>query len=375
MIETIGEQTAQGPKSSPRIIGLLTSGGDCAGLNAVIRAVVTRAIEGYGWRVFGIHQGTMGLLRRPIEFEELDLRVSGAGNLRSAGTILGTTNKGNPFAFPMPDGTRLDRSAEVIAAIHELGIDALIGIGGDGSHAILRRLAQQGGLNFVGIPKTIDNDIGVTETSVGYDTAVMVATEALDRLQPTAASHDRVMILEVMGRDAGHIALAAGIAGGADVILIPEIPYEMDKVAAHIGRLRNRGRNFALVVVAEAVPNLTGQSVWQRQTGGATTYGGIGHILGTVIADLTGAETRVTVLGHVQRGGQPTWNDRLIASAFGVRAVDLVAEGRFDRMVAWQNRRVIDVPLSEAVQAPSRVDREGVLIRTARGLGISFGDI
>jgi 6-phosphofructokinase 1 len=290
------------------------------------------------------------------------------------GTILGTTNKGNPFAFPMPDGTLKDRSAEVIAGARELGLDALIGVGGDGSFAILRRLAQQGGLNLVGIPKTIDNDVGATETSIGYDTAVMVATEALDRLQPTAASHDRVMILEVMGRDAGHIALASGIAGGADVILIPEIPYTMEAVAAHIEKVRRQGRNFALVVVAEAVKDLTGQHVQRQHSTGGTTYGGIGNALGDALARLTGAETRVSILGHVQRGSQPAWSDRMIGSAFGVHAVDLIATGKFDRMVAWQNRRVVDVSLAEAIAAPQQVDPDSTLVRTARGLGICLGD-
>ncbi|HUB95932.1 MAG TPA: ATP-dependent 6-phosphofructokinase [Stellaceae bacterium] len=360
---------------SAKTIGLLTSGGDCAGLNAVIRAVVTRAVEGHGWRVLGIRQGTMGLLRRPLEYAELSLPVTGVDILRLGGTILGTTNKGDPFAFPMPDGTVLDRSDEVIEGVRQLGIEALIGVGGDGSFAILRRLAQQGGINLVGIPKTIDNDVGATEFSVGYHTAVTVATEALDLLQPTAASHDRVMILEVMGRDAGHIALAAGIAGGADVILIPEIPYRVASVAAQIDRIRRGGRNFALVVVAEAVPDLTGQSLRQQRSGGAMTYGGIGTILSAAIAERTGAETRVTVLGHLQRGGPPTWSDRLIASAFGVHAVDLIAAGHFDRMVAWQNRQVIDVPLADVIDRPARVDPDGALVRTARGLGISFGDL
>lgn len=357
-----------------KTIGILTSGGDCAGLNAAIRAVVSRAVQGYGWRVLGLRHGTMGLMRRPIEFEELDLRISTVNILRLGGTILGTTNKGDPFAFPMPDGSVKDRSAEVIAGARELGLDALIGVGGDGSFAILRRLAQQGGLKLVGIPKTIDNDVGATENSIGYDTAVMVATEALDRLQPTAASHDRVMILEVMGRDAGHIALASGISGGADVILIPEIPYTMEAVAGHIGKVRRQGRNFALVVVAEAVKDLTGQRVQRQQAGGGVTYGGIGNALGEALARLTGAETRVTILGHVQRGGQPTWSDRMIASAFGVHAVDLIAANKFDRMVAWQNRRVIDVPLTEAIAAPAQVDLDGALVRTARGLGICLGD-
>ncbi len=362
------------PALPRKTLGLLTSGGDCAGLNAVIRAVVARAVQGYGWRVYGIRHGTMGLLRRPFEFEELNMGVCNSNILRQGGTILGTTNKGDPFAFPMPDGTLMNRSQEVIDGVRQLGIDALIGVGGDGSFRILRQLAQEGGINFVGIPKTIDNDIGATENSVGYDTAVMVATEALDRLQPTAASHDRVMILEVMGRDAGHIALAAGIAGGADIILIPEIPYTIELVAQRIDQLRRGGRNFALIMVAEAVPAPAGGSVRQQHAGGTTTYGGIGHILGEVIAKLTGAETRVTVLGHVQRGGQPTWSDRLIASAFGVHAVDLIAEGIFDRMVAWQNRRVVDIPLATAIESPRRVEPDGTLMRTARGLGISLGD-
>ena len=366
--------TAKAAAGRGKTIGILTSGGDCAGLNAAIRAVVSRAVQGYGWRVFGIHDGTMGLMRRPIDYEELGLGISNVNILRLGGTILGTTNKGNPFAFPMPDGSVRDRSEEVIAGVRELGLDALIGIGGDGSFAILRRLAQQGGINLVGIPKTIDNDVGATENSVGFHTAVAVATEALDRLQPTAASHDRVMVLEVMGRDAGHIALAAGIAGGADVILIPEIPYTVEAVAAHIEKVRRQGRNFALVVVAEAVKNPEGQRVQRQQASGSVTYGGVGNALGDALAHLTGADTRVTVLGHVQRGGQPTWSDRMIASAFGIHAVDLVAAGKYDRLVAWQNRAVVDVPLVEAIAAPQQVDLDSALVRTARGLGICLGD-
>ena len=347
----------------PKTIGLLTSGGDCAGLNAVIRAVVTRA-RGYGWRVIGIRNGTMGLLRRPYQVEELGERFSSTDLLRLGGTVLGTTNSGDPFAFPMPDGSKRDRSAEVADGLRELGVEALIAVGGDGSLDIMRRIAQQGGVNLIGIPKTI-----------GHATAVMVATEALDRLQPTAASHDRVMILEVMGRDAGHIALAAGIAGGADIVLIPEIHYDIAVVAAHIDKLRRGGRNFALVVVAEAVPDRTGHRVFRRQARGTATYGGIGNALGEAIAELTAAETRVILLGHVQRGGQPNWEDRLIGSAFGTHAVDLIAEGRFDRMVAWQHRQVVDVPLAAAIERPQQVDPDGTLVRTARGLGICLGDL
>jgi 6-phosphofructokinase 1 len=357
-----------------KTIGVLTSGGDCAGLNAVIRAVVARAVLGYGWRVLGLHQGTQGLLKRPVEYTPLDLQSANAAMARSAGTILGTTNRGDPFAYPMPDGSLKDRSEEVIEGYHLLGLDGLIGIGGDGSMAILRHLAQQGNIPFVGVPKTIDNDVGATETSIGYHTAVMVATEAVDRLQPTAASHDRVMILEVMGRDSGHIALAAGIAGGADVILVPEIPYDMEVVAAHINSLRKNGHNFAIVVVAEAVKDKSGQRVELHHAGGRPTYGGIGHVLGDLISRATGAETRVTVLGHVQRGGQPTWDDRLTASAFGVHAVDLIAQGKFDRLVTWQNRGVVDVPLTAAFEPAELVTADDTLLHTARGLGICLGD-
>lgn len=354
-------------------IGILTSGGDCAGLNAIIRAVTRRALHGYDWEVVGIREGITGLLSRPVEHEVLTLnRVSGPV-MRQGGTILGTTNRGNPFSYPGADGTTTDRSAEVIEGFRSLGLEALIGVGGDGSLRILQRLACQGGINFVGIPKTIDNDIGPTELAVGYMTAVNVGTEALDRLQPTAASHSRVMVLEVMGRDAGHIAIAAGIAGGADVILIPEIPYEIGEIADHIREIRRRGRNFALVVVAEAVRTEAGETVSQTQAHGASTYGGIGSYLARRIGETTGADTRVTVLGHVQRGGEPTAIDRLIASAFGVRAVDMIAAGRFDRMVAWHQRQVIEVPLEDATAGPALVDVNGTLVGTARGLGVYIG--
>jgi 6-phosphofructokinase 1 len=226
----------------------------------------------------------------------------------------------------------------------------------------------------VTIPKTIDNDVAETEVAVGYDTAVSVATEALDRLQPTAASHSRVMVLEVMGRDAGHIALVSGIAGGADVILIPEIPWNIECIARRIETVREQGRNFALVVVAEALKTEEGETVIQSAPGEKQRYGGVGHYIGDLIAAETGAEVRVTVLGYVQRGGTPDARDRLIASAFGVHAVDLVAEGKFDRMVAWRARQVIDVPIADAIGRPHRVDPDGPVARTARGLGICLGD-
>ncbi len=354
-------------------IGILTSGGDCAGLNAVIRGVVGRA-EGLGWEVVGIREGTIGLLTKPPDVLDLDLHMFSGQIMRQGGTILGTTNRGDPFAFPMPDGSEKDRSEEIIGAYHSLGLDALIGIGGDGSMAILRRLATQGGIALVGIPKTIDNDIGSTEFSVGYATAVDVATQALDMLQPTAASHSRVMILEVMGRDAGHIAMAAGLAGGADIILIPEIPYKITNIAAKINRLKQQGRNFALAIVAEAVKREDGEAAWVELGHGQTRYGGIGAYLAQALNETTDAETRVTVLGHVQRGAAPSAQDRLFAQAFGVAAVDLIRDGKFDRMVAWQNRDIVDVPITEAIAHSRTVDPAGVQVRTARGLGVCFGD-
>ncbi len=356
-----------------RKIGLLTSGGDCAGLNPAIRAVVARASGRYGWTVVGIHNGTSGLLARPVEHRILTLEQLPEQIQHLGGTILGTTNKGDPFAFPYPDGRTVDRSAEAIEGYRLLELDALIGIGGDGSLSILRRLARQGGINLVGLPKTIDNDVGATEIAIGYDTAVRVATEALDNLQPTAASHSRIMVLETMGRDAGHIALAAGIAGGADAILIPELPYTIEAVAAHLTRLMAQGHNFALVVVAEAVRTAAGDMV-TGGSGGVDRYGGVGRYIARRLAEATGAEARVTVLGHVQRGAAPSPRDRLTAAVFGVHAVDLIAEGRFDRMVAWQNREVVDVPLDEVIDRPRLVDLDGPLVRTARALGISFGD-
>ncbi len=353
-------------------LGVLTSGGDCAGLNAVIRAVVRRA-EAYGFEVMGIHKATHGFLMRPVDAIQLtSAHVSGI--VGRGGTILETTNKGDPFAYPDGNGGVVDRSDVIGEGYRELGLDALIGIGGDGSLAILDRLATKADWNVVGIPKTIDNDVGHTEVAIGFASAVAVATEALDRLDVTAASHSRVMVLEVMGRDAGHIALNAGIAGGAHVVLIPEIGYDIEKVCAHIDRRRTAGMNHSLVVVAEAIKAPEGDRRLQTLAQGERRYGGVGQQIADVIAQRTGAETRVTVLGHVQRGGSPVAQDRVLGSAFGVAAVDLCAEGKFGRMVAWRHRRVIDLPIGEAISSYQAVEPDDTLVITARGLGISFGD-
>jgi 6-phosphofructokinase 1 len=351
-------------------IGILTSGGDCAGLNATIRAVALRAHHGYGWTTVGIRYGTLGLLERPVEAVTLDPERLDAALARQGGTFLGSTNRGDPFAFPMADGSLKDRSGEMVEGLRELRLDGLIGVGGDGSLDILRRLLAPAKLPFVGVPKTIDNDVANTERAVGYSTAVAVATEALDRLQPTGASHERVMVLEVMGRDAGHIAIAAAIAGGADVVLIPELRWHLDRVVAHIAALRAVGRSSALVVVAEAA----GQSDEAADAASDAPPHGVGEWLARRLSKATGAEARATVLGHVQRGAMPTAEDRLLASALGVSAVDLLAEGKADRMVAWWNRKVIDVPLAKVVGRSRTVDRDGTLIRTARALGICLGD-
>ncbi len=353
-----------------RRIGILTSGGDCAGLNAVIRAVTLRAHHGHGWKVIGIARGTLGLLEQPIGAHELDPARLDAALAQRGGTFLGSTNRGDPFAFPMEDGSVRDRSGEMAAALARLDLDGLIGVGGDGSLDILRRLLAPTGIPFIGVPKTIDNDVANTERAVGYSTAVAVATEALDRLQPTGASHDRIMVLEVMGRDAGHIAIAAAIAGGADVALIPELPWRLSQVTRHIEALRHSGRRTALVIVAEAAGKSDEPDSWDD----APSRGGMGEWLAQRLARATGAEARATVLGHVQRGAAPTAEDRLLAGALGVRAVDLLAEGGRDRMVAWWNRKVIDVPLEKVTGRSRTVDPDGTLVCTARALGICLGD-
>ena len=357
-------------------IGVLTSGGDCSGLNAAIRAITLHAIQHYGWEVFGILKGTSGLIRRPMEYIPLTLSNCDQGMLRSAGTILGSTTKENPFYFPSEDGLKSDRSDDAIAGYHDLKLDAIIAIGGDGSMRINSKLAKKGGMNLVCIPKTIDNDLAQTDFSIGYSTAVSVATEALDRLQPTAASHQRVMILEVMGRDAGHIALSAGIAGGADMILIPEIPYNLESICKHIQNISASGRNFSLVIVSEAVKTQEGDSVLRGTSyNDRPRYGGISQYLCAELEARIKADTRFTVLGHVQRGGQPNAQDRILATAFGVKAVDMVAGQNFGKMVVWRNNEVKAVPIESTIDTYNAVDPKGILIKTAKAMGIYVGEL
>ncbi len=356
-------------------IGILTSGGDCGGLNAALRSIFYRAKSKYNMDVLGIKDGTLGLIRRPVDFVELNYEMFGGSLFRQGGTFLGTTNKGDPFNFPSVDGKLNDQSDTIIEGYHLLKLDGLIVIGGDGSIKILKKIADKGKLNIVAIPKTIDNDVGSTETSIGFNTAVSVATQALDNLQPTAASHHRVMILEVMGRDAGHIALNAGIAGGADVILIPELSYSIDGIITKINQMRKYNIKYSLIVVAESVKTENGKTHIVKFLNGQERLGGIGNYIAQEIMIKTKLECRVTTLGHVQRGAMPTPNDRILASAFGVAAVDLLAKKKFNRMVAWKNRTVVDVPIEEGIDNYKVVDQNESLVDTALALGIYIGNI
>lgn len=359
-----------------RTLAILTGGGDCPGLNAVIRGVVRAAVMQRGWRVLGIEDGFDGLVGEP-RWRELDLAAV-RGILPLGGTILGTSNRGNPFAYPVREGARVvqrDVSAAVIDNLRRLGADALVAVGGDGTLKIALRLAELG-LPVVGVPKTIDNDLQGTDVTFGYNSAVGVVTEALDRLHSTAESHQRVMIVEVMGRDAGWIALEAGMAGSADVILIPEIPFSLDAVCAAIRRRRERGSRFSIVVVAEGAFAAGGDKVRQLSAAenlGVERLGGIGAALAAELGRRLDMENRVVVLGHVQRGGSPTPCDRLLGSRFGVKAVQMVAAGQFGHMAALRGLRVEAVPLAAAVGALNRVDPAGELVRCAEELGICLG--
>jgi phosphofructokinase-like protein len=357
-------------------IAISTGGGDAPGLNAVIRAAVLSALN-RGWEVLGIKRGMAGLLG---EDEVVPLtRDSVRGIAHLGGTILRTTNRGNPFTYPRkkPDGTfeEIDRSDELLDNARRLGIEALISIGGDGSLEIARRLCEKG-MHIVGVPKTIDNDVSGTVTTFGFDTAVNTAIEAIDKLHTTAESHDRVIVMEVMGRHAGFIALHSGLAGTADVILIPEIPYDVAKVCEKVRSRDRAGRHFSIVVVAEGAYPAGGEVslIGSSLPGQAVRLGGVADRLATQIQDATGKETRSLVLGHLQRGGMPTGYDRLLATRFGGASVRAVADQRWGHMVALQTPHIVTIPIAEALREVKRVDPNHDVVLTARATGISFGD-
>jgi len=353
-------------------IAISTGGGDAPGLNAVIRGAVLAAVH-RGWECVGIRRGYDGLLGKERLVPLGPAEVRGITHL--GGTILGTTNRGDPFHWreQRPDGTEIehDRSDELVRAFRAHGIGALIAIGGDGSLRIARHLLDKG-VPLVGVPKTIDNDVGGTVATFGFDTAVQTATEAIDKLHSTAESHERVMVVEVMGRHAGFIALSAGLAGSADVILIPEIPYDIDRVCEKIRQREAEGRHFSMVVVAEGAVAKGGEEVYLDNE--RRRLGGVGDRVGRAIEAKTGKETRTLVLGHLQRGGSPTTFDRLLGLRFGAAAVRLIAEGKFGHMVALDPPTIVAVPLDEALAAPKRVPLDSDSIATARDLGIALGD-
>jgi ATP-dependent phosphofructokinase / diphosphate-dependent phosphofructokinase len=359
-----------------RRVGILTGGADCPGLNGVLRAFVKTAHALFEWQVVGIVDGFEGLLR-PDGIRELDAE-SVRGILPTGGTILGTSNRGDPFHHKtLVDGQVrvVDRSAEALERLGRWGVDALVVVGGDGSLSIARKLHQRG-VPVVGVPKTIDNDLSATDLTFGFDTAVATATDAIDKLQSTAASHHRVMILEVMGRHAGWIALEAGLAGGVEVILIPEIPFRVDRIAEHIRERDRRGRTFSLIVVAEGACPAGGEPMMleSKDPLAPKRLGGIGPWLATELGERTTREVRATILGHLQRGGTPSAFDRVLATRFGCAAAWLVERRDFGKMVAFRGGEIVTVTIEEAVGVRKTVPPHGSRVMTARHLGISFGD-
>ncbi|MBI4428008.1 MAG: ATP-dependent 6-phosphofructokinase [Ignavibacteriales bacterium] len=357
-------------------IGILTGGGDCPGLNAVIRSVAKPALTYFGSTVVGIEDGFEGLVEGKMH--ELTPRDVG-GILNLGGTILGTSNKGNPFKYPIetPNGVDVvDYSENAIRNYRDWKLDVIVAIGGDGTMHIVDKFTELG-LNFVGVPKTIDNDLSSTDMTFGYDSAVSVASEAIDRLHTTASAHHRVMIVEVMGRYAGWIALGAGLAGGADAILIPEIPFQWKKISEHVLRRSKQGSRFSIVCVAEGAKPAEGGLVVKEEDKKRTDpirLGGIGELVGKNITESTGLETRVVVLGHVQRGGSPTPFDRILATKYGSMALQLASEKKFGHMVSLRGNDVMAVPVKEAILKLRTVPLDSQLILAARAVGTSFGD-
>jgi 6-phosphofructokinase 1 len=360
-------------RKTPRRIAILTGGGDCPGLNAVLRAVVKAAENEHGWQVYGIRDGFEGFLvpggRGAVRLDRKDI----AGILPRGGTILGASNRCDLFAVRRGRRT-VDESRRVPELLAKLGASALVVVGGEGTHKAALRLHRMG-VPVVGVPKTIDNDLDGTDVTFGFDTAVGVASEAVDRLHSTAASHHRVMCVEVMGRHAGWIALHAGLSGGADVILVPEIPYDPDRVAEKIASRVRHGRRFSIVVVAEGARRAGGKAVYRSGTGLDPIndrLGGLSLRVADELARRTGLSVRNTVLGHVQRGGTPSPFDRVLATRLGVQAVRMVAEGRFGEMAAVRGGRMGSTPIAEAVARTKTVDPAGDLVRGAREIGVSF---
>jgi ATP-dependent phosphofructokinase / diphosphate-dependent phosphofructokinase len=356
-----------------RRIAILTGGGDCPGLNAVIRAVTKTAIF-RGLEVVGVLEGFGGLVRglsRALKEEDV------SGILPRGGTILGTSNRDDPFNYCSRAGADHtvyeDCSDRAITNLERMRADALVVTGGDGSLKIALELCRKG-VPIVGIPKTIDNDLMATDVTFGFDSAVQTATEAVDKLHTTAESHHRVMVLEVMGRNSGWIALMAGAAGGGDVILIPEIPFTFESVTEGIVTRRERGKRFSIIVVAEGARLPDGNTVSRTNASGVTVLGGIGELVAREVESLTGMEARVTVLGHLQRGGPPSPFDRVLGTRFGVKAVELVTEGEFGKMVSLRTPVIGAVPLEEAVARQRLVPPDGEIVRFARAVGTSFGD-
>ncbi len=359
-----------------RHIGVVTAGGDCPGMNAALRAIVKSAVYGHGLQVTGFLDGFAGLLAdqaRPLEADDV------SGILTQGGTILGASNRDDPFHVPVQGSaarTHVDRSDLVLATLTRHGIDALLVIGGDGSLMIAHWLGQKG-VRIVGIPKTIDNDVWGTDLSLGFDSALSVATEAVDRLHSTAASHHRVMVLELMGRHTGWIALEAGIAGGGDVILIPEIPFQYEAVAEGILDRVKRGRRFSIVVVAEGAKRPSGETVVREfieDSPDPIRLGGIGAVVAHALGALVPFEVRYVVLGHIQRGGSPTPFDRVLATRFGVAALQALIDGDQDSMVALNGTRIDRVPIVDAVSKRKTVDPVGERVEIARSIGTAFGD-
>lgn len=356
-------------------LGILTGGGDAPGLNAVIRAV-SRVTMANNVELIGFKNGYNGLINS--DYILLN-RPHISGLLTKGGTILGTNNRDNPFNFPTNEDGKIvykDMSCQAVKNLEKLGLEGLIVIGGDGSLAIGQELAEKGA-KIIGVPKTIDNDLPGTDQTFGFDTAVTTATYALDKLHTTAESHHRVMVLELMGRYAGWITLYSGVAGGADVILIPEISWSIDKVAEKIFARKKEGKYFSIIVVAEGVKAPDGRHVIKKtikESGDPVRLGGIGHVISELIEDVTGFESRATVLGHLQRGGSPSPYDRILATRYGVYAAKLALAGKFGKMVSLKNNKITSIPLNKIPKEPRLVPRDHQLIKAAKALGISFGD-